>query len=103
MMQNKNNRATVIQESSKYKYGNVNLSWIEQSGVDNGAFVVQDHNGIHPPPATQVALEAYIDQSGNHNEATQLQGPDPDEELGGLWEDCAEWKQQYRFPAAAET
>ena len=77
------NDATVVQTGYIDKPLNVNYSWIEQGGNNNSATVVQDHNGL--PPTGTVALEAYIDQSGNGNTATQLQGPDPDSELGGLW------------------
>lgn len=84
MFQNKGNAATVVQFSSKYKPGNVNLSWIEQSGKDNGAIVVQDHHG-GDPGLDQIALEAYVYQSGNRNSATQLQTLVEDGELGGHW------------------
>ncbi len=62
--QNKDNTAIVVQKSDQLLEHNVNLSWIDQSGKRNWASVTQDHNGTTAGP-DQVALEAYIDQSGN--------------------------------------
>ncbi len=80
--QKKGNEAYVTQKNLKDMPNNINLSWINQPGEDNKAYVVQDHNGTD---AGVVALEAYIWQSGDDNEATQYQGPAPDGEPEGLW------------------
>ena len=84
LYQNKKNQAYVTQTSVQEKPHNINLSWINQPGKRNIANVTQDHNGSTAGPG-EVVLEAYLWQSGDDNEATQIQGPAPEGESKGLW------------------
>lgn len=53
-----------------------NLSTVLQTGTKNKATVTQTHNrGYKDYPASGGLLEAVIEQSGNNNEAEQIQGP----------------------------
>lgn len=67
------NTATVNQEAETDEPLNGTYSWVNQQGSKNTANVDQRHTGDLSNRTGN--LDAYIDQVGNSNEATQLQGP----------------------------
>lgn len=75
------NTATVVQEAADPD-ANAALSIVNQTGSENTATVTQIHTAT-PGAGPQGIAEAYVEQSGNGNDATQVQGPD--NKLGSAW------------------
>ncbi len=73
---NEKNKAFVSQVNSPEESGNSTNSYINQSGKRNLATVTQDNNRTNTSSnIANYLLNAVIDQSGNDNVATQIQGP----------------------------
>ncbi|WP_319480861.1 hypothetical protein [uncultured Draconibacterium sp.] len=67
------NAVTVNQVAETDEPLNGTYSWVNQQGSSNTAAVDQQHTGDLNSRTGN--LDAYIDQLGNDNDATQLQGP----------------------------
>jgi hypothetical protein len=78
----KRNTALVSQQNMMLKANNTVLSNVVQTGNDNESFVTQIHNGNTGGNA-EGPIEVYVEQSGNKNSATQVQGPH--NQLGNLY------------------
>jgi len=70
---NKENTATIKQ--SNYNKNLNTYSDVNQSGKDNDASVEQTSNGLLVPSLAYGSLKTVVNQSGDKNEAVQVQGP----------------------------
>jgi len=81
------NTATVVQEAADEDANEV-LSIVTQTGSNNTATVTQLHTAVYHPVENQYTgpqglVEAYVNQTGNMNDATQVQGQH--NQLGNAW------------------